>query len=329
MEVAVLSDASVRSRALAAALEPVVGSVYFSPEAHDAYAELGFGPSPGSVSGDEWSVSHWGGVMLPDGIAYFASRGAILGQVRGEVVAAAFGVFNRAVVVPAVSRAWQIADADAVVAARTRGAIAQLERILGHEPDDIERVIELLAQAAATLTPAGRPMFAGLLALPIPTSSVGRMWRLADELREYRGDAHIAAWTGAGFDGCELQMLTERCAGMPPRTYVVTRGWDSAQLDAAEARLNARGLLDGETASEAGRAAREAVEAETDRLCLAMIDALGVDVMDLVAVLQRWGSAIRAANGYYPSSPQEAILSPRVQQWMLDHGLPAFSGAPA
>ena len=95
-------------------------------------------------------------------------------------------------------------------------------------------------RAAAPLPVAGRPMFAGLVGLPMPTDSVGRMWRLAEELREFRGDAHIAAALAAGFDGCELQLLTERCAGMPPRTYVVTRGWDEDQLDAAEAALRER-----------------------------------------------------------------------------------------
>jgi hypothetical protein len=114
-----LSEASARSRALAAALEPVVGSVYFAPEAHDAYAALGFGSSPGRIEGSAWAEAHWGRVLLPDGVAYFASRGGVLGQVRGEVVAAAFGVFNPAVVIPAIDQAWSIADVDAVVAAPT------------------------------------------------------------------------------------------------------------------------------------------------------------------------------------------------------------------
>src|SRR5215218_9896398 len=172
-----LSGASARSRVLAVALEPVVGSVYFAPEAHEAYAALGFGPSPGPVGGNAWAESHWGRVRLPDGVAYFASRGGVLGQVRGEVVAAAFGVFNPAVVVPAVDAAWSIAAADDVVAARTRGAVAQLVRILGPEPEGIGLVVDLLQQAVAPLPVLGRPMFAGLSALPVPTDRMGRMWR--------------------------------------------------------------------------------------------------------------------------------------------------------
>ena len=320
----ILSENSVRSRVLSAALEPVIGSVYFAPEAHAAYEALGFGGSPGRLTGDGWAVEHWGGVAMPDGVAYFASRGGILGQVRGEVVAAAFGVFNPAVVVAAITRAWEIADADSVVEARTRGAVAQLERILGADPEGIERVVELLARAVAPLTVAGRPMFAGLLGLPMPAGMVGRMWRLGDELREYRGDALIAASVAAGLDGCRLQVLTERCAGMPARSYAAGRGWDEGQLASAEAELHARGLLDGEAVTSAGREVREAVESATDDLCASMVHALGVDLAELVARLQSWGAVIREAHGYYPTSPQEAVLSPAMNEWMARHGLRGF-----
>jgi hypothetical protein len=301
--------------------------VYFAPEAHQAYADLGFGPGPGQIVGDTWAESHWGRVRLPDGIAYFASRGGVLGQVRGEVVAAAFGVFNPAVVVAAVDQAWRIAGADAVVAARTSGAVAQLVRILGAEPDGLGRVIELLARAVAPLAVTGRPMFAGLSALPMPDDAIGRMWRMGDMLREYRGDAHIAAAVAAGFDGCQLQVLTERCAGMPPRSYAAGRGWDPNQLGAAEDELQRRGLLAAGVPTDAGSAAREALEAETDRLCAAMISALDDDVVELVGRLQEWGTSIRAADGYYPSSPQEAILAHGVQDWMRQHALAPFTGA--
>ena len=102
-------DCGLASRALATVLEPVVASVYFGPEAHEAYAALGFGPSPGRADDGGWAGAHWGAVALPDGVAYFASRGGLLGRARGAVVAAAFGVFNPAIVVPAVEAAWQIA----------------------------------------------------------------------------------------------------------------------------------------------------------------------------------------------------------------------------
>src|SRR4249919_4008482 len=103
--------ATTPARRLGAALEPVVGQVYFSPECHAGYATLGFSPSSAKA----------GLVALPDGPAYFTSRGSVMGQVPGHLVAAAFGVFNPAVVVPAVSYGWTLTDAATICAARDAG----------------------------------------------------------------------------------------------------------------------------------------------------------------------------------------------------------------
>ena len=51
-------------------------------------------------------------------------------------------------------------------------------------------------------------------------------------LREYRGDAHTAAWTSAGLDATEVGLLTELYWGLPMRTYIRTRAWSDDQLDA-------------------------------------------------------------------------------------------------
>src|ERR1700722_17745003 len=166
--VAVVATLGARTRQLAMALEPVAGQVYFSPEAPAAYADLGFNPSPGSTR-------H--GVALPDGPAYFASRGSLLGQVPGEVVAAAFAVFNPAAVVPAVQWAWTKVDATTICAARTRGGVAQLERVLGQTRDGLARATELMVRAVEPLRPEGKPLFAGLRGLGLPGDPLGDMWR--------------------------------------------------------------------------------------------------------------------------------------------------------
>ena len=285
------------ARRLAAAIEPFVGQVYFSPECHAAYAALGFDPSPGDANG----------VALPDGAAYFTSRGSVMGQVHGTVVAAAFGVFNPAAVVPAVTYGWTLTDATTICRARTDGALAQLRRILGDEPDGLHRVVQLLLIAIEPLRPYGKPLFAGISALPMPEPPLGVAWRLGDMLREYRGDAHIAAWTGAGFDPPEIGLLTELYWGLPARSYVRTRAWTSDDLDAAEERLRSRGLLvaDGSAMTEAGWAAREAVEVQTDQMCRPLTDALGEDGDELVALLAPMGAEIRAQGGYLPSGPHD------------------------
>lgn len=90
---------SPQGRALAAAIEPIVGSVYFAEEAHDAFHALGHGPTTGRAD-DEWGRSHWGTVLMTDYHAYFCGRGALLGRPLGEVIAAAFGVFNPTIAWP-------------------------------------------------------------------------------------------------------------------------------------------------------------------------------------------------------------------------------------
>ena len=127
-----MDELSKKARRLGGALEPIAGSVYFSPECHQNYEKLGFGPSPGA----------FGGVAGPEFTAYFCSRGSVMGQVPGQVIAAAFGVFNPVVVLMAVDAGWALTDAATICAERTRGATAQLARILGPEPDGCVRIAE-------------------------------------------------------------------------------------------------------------------------------------------------------------------------------------------
>lgn len=287
-------DVTRRARAVASVIEPVAGQVYFSPECHERYASLGFGSSSAEVRG----------VAMPDGSAYFCSRGSILGQVPGEVVAATFAVFNPAVV-PAVTAGWAITDAATISEARTAGAVDQLRRILGDQPEGLPRVTELLVRANEALRPEGRPLYAGLVSLGLPGEPLGDMWRLADRLRELRGDVHISAWTSAGLDATEIGLLTELYWGLPMRSYVRTRAWSDADLDAAEARLIERGLVRDGGLTDDGRHAREEVEVLTDRHCRPLVEGLGDDVDELVTLMGAWGAATRAAGGYPAAGPHD------------------------
>ena len=94
------------ARRLGAILEPLTGQCYFSPECHAGYEKLGFGPPTIAANG----------LALPNGPAYFTSRGSVMGQVHGQVVAAAFGVFNPEAVVPAVQFGWSLTDAATICA---------------------------------------------------------------------------------------------------------------------------------------------------------------------------------------------------------------------
>jgi hypothetical protein len=107
-------DFGERARRLRDALEPLAGGVYVAPEAYAAYVALGF---DGPVKGED-------GAVRPEPKAYFTSRGACMGRVSGEVVAAAFGCFNPKVVVPPVEAGWQITTSDAVLQAMTSASMA-------------------------------------------------------------------------------------------------------------------------------------------------------------------------------------------------------------
>jgi hypothetical protein len=282
-------DVSLRNaRALRDLIEPLVGQVYFSPECHTGYAGLGFAGSPITI----------GGVAMPDGAAYFTSRGSLMGQVPGEVVAAAFAVFNPAVVVPAVSNGWSLTDADAVYDVRHAGACAQLTRVLGEAPDGIDTAAAMLRRACEPLEPAGKTLFAGALSKPWPGDPIGDLFHAGDLLREFRGDAHTAAWTARGIDATEIGLLTEAYWGVPPRSYIRTRAWTDEQLDAADGRLAERGWFEDGTFTEAGRAAREEIERATDEQAAVAIRALGADVGRLFELLEPWGKAVVAAGGY-------------------------------
>lgn len=288
-----------RARLLAKLIEPVVGQVFFSPECHERYAALGFNASPGAMGS---------GVALPDGAAYFTSRGSALGQAPGELVAAAFGVFNPEAVVPSVTFGWSLTDAATIADERLAGAVEQLERILGASPDGVDRAVELLARAVAPLDPYGRALFAGTLSQPLPGTPLGDLFRLGDRLREFRGDSHLAAWVAAGLDAIEIGLLTELYWGLPARSYVRTRAWSSDQLDEAEARLTGAGYLEGGALTELGHAFREQIELATDAQMAPALDALGDDLAELERVLLPMDHQIMEQGGY-PASP--LAISPR------------------
>src|SRR5207237_5285951 len=80
-----------RTRTLRNVCEPIGANVYFAPEAHQRYVALG---------------------LQAMGSGYFCSRSASMGKPSGLVVTAAFGVFNPAIVVPAVDAGWATTEPD-------------------------------------------------------------------------------------------------------------------------------------------------------------------------------------------------------------------------
>ena len=278
-----ISDEQVRSvsRRMRDLIEPLAANVYFAPEAQEEYKQLGLTYMPG----------------------YFRSRSACMGDVSGEVVVATFGVFNPAIVVPAIAEARPKATVTDVLAARLQGATAGLTRILEGVPDGLARATELLRRADEAATVEGHPICAGLRSLGFPGEPIGDFWRAADILREHRGDSHVAAWVSHGVDAVEITLLTELWWRLPMNSYVATRGWSSEEIDAAIVRLRDRGLIDGEAFTPEGEALRASIEEGTDRQERTIVEALGDDAEELVALLEPWAVAVVKSGGY-PGDPR-------------------------
>ena len=270
-------------------LEPIAANVYFAPEVHGALEGLGFGGgTPGA-----------NGIHYPDGVAYFVSRGAPLGErAPGEVIAAAFGVFKRDMVVPLVDAGWAVAGRDDILAARQTGAVASLRRMLD-EPEELGWVTDVLRRMIDAGPFEGRHLSSGLLSLGIPDDDpMAAFWRAADIVREHRGDSHLAAWIAADLDACEVGLLTDPWRGQPLRSWVRSRGWTDDELDAACDRLRSRGALAGDELTSAGFQLREGIEVATDHQERRMVDAIGEDADRFFDVLDRWAQAVVDQGGY-------------------------------
>jgi hypothetical protein len=275
-------DLQTTARRLRNVTEPIAAGVYFAPEAIDGYKALGLDYFEG----------------------YFCSRSACLGEAPWSVVCAAFGAFKPAAVEAAINSGWQKTDAASMLAARRDGANSQLERLLGDiaDPNDVKRATELLYELSDGVDPSGRMLYAGLSVQPRPESRFGDLWHAADLVREHRGDGHIASWIPFT-DSTEITVLTELAWGIPPRSYVFTRGWSEDEVDAAYERLTARGLIDGDHMTEAGVALRDRIEEATDLATRSVTERLDGRADELFALLDPWADAIVAGGGY-PVSPK-------------------------
>jgi len=270
-------------------VEPIAANTYFAPEVHRAYQEVGF-DGPSRVVGK---------MEYPDMLAYFTSRGACLGpNVSGHLVASAFGVFKRPMVVGAVAEGWKRTDQATILAARERGSVVSLRRYLGEAPEGLAWATGVFQRMVEAAPGEGRPLFSGLLSLGYSDDPMAAFWRAVDLIREHRGDSHVAAWIDADLDACEVGLLTDPWRGQPLKSWVRSRGWTDDELDGACDRLRSRGLLDGDDLTEAGRSLREEIDVATDHMEQRVVAALGDDADRLFALLDPWCDAVVEAGGY-------------------------------
>jgi hypothetical protein len=233
--------------------------------------------------------------------AYFAGRAAPLGRdVPADVVHALFYNFADGEVARHIPRVWDLVTPEAAAAARERGSVAALRRILGGLADtpDVGRAADLLTKAGTSAPTEGRALYAAVRTLPLPTEPVARLWHGANLLREHRGDGHVAALLASGVGGTEAHVLHALSERMPAERFGRVSHLPQAQLAEVVDRMRARGLIGADGwLTAAGRETKERVESLTDQLAAPAYDMLEPPELDqLVDDLEPLAAVLVAAN---------------------------------
>jgi len=192
-----------------------------------------------------------------------------LGPVAAEVVSATFYHHTVEMVSPAIPLAWSIASPERIVAARFEAVDQVLRRLLPQQIESAEIVeaVELVREAMAGCSIAGRPLFAAHAALPWPSEPHIALWHGLNLFREHRGEGHTSAVMAARLTPDQTAPLLIAATGeaRDGRSW----RWPDDVWNKAVAELQERGWLDDAGGlTDEGLAARTRIEEETDGLAL-------------------------------------------------------------
>lgn len=267
------------ARALRDAIEPIAMVSFWCEPANAAYAEHGLD----FLTGYTWS------------------RASPLGEPSGAVVAAAFGAFEPGLIAGLYDTARESCSLAEIREIRERAGAEGPREVLT-DADGADSVAEVLDRGLSAAETAGRPMFAGLSALPAPADPLGALWHACTRLRELRGDAHLAACGSVGLSGLAANILTELYIGFDLFEYTGTRGWAPEAMQGAAEALAAVGLLEGGALTGQGRALRAEVEQRTDGQLQPVVDAIGPDLDGVIGRLDDWSAQV-VDHGWFPPDP--------------------------
>lgn len=167
---------------------------------------------------------------------YYVGRGAAMGDVRGEVVAAAMAFFPLDQARDYYNEGRSQLDPQAALEAFLtclwnwgRGRIASAR--------SLERAAQLLARVVDGADASGLALFAGWREAPRPTDPPALVIHLLHVLRELRGGSHAIAVFANGITPVEAAVL--RAELMPKFGTAESMGW-SAPLPECTVELRAR-----------------------------------------------------------------------------------------
>ncbi|WP_307544828.1 hypothetical protein [Streptomyces sp. V3I8] len=210
------------------------------------------------------------------GPAYLAFRSAAMGAVTWQVVLAAFYNFSPRAV-RAMAGVWDAAPPERWQAARFLAAGRAMRRVGAHlTADRLAEARSLIDPVVAGADYAGKVLAAANASVALPADPLVALWQQITVAREWRGDAHLVVLADNGLGPCDCLVLHTATGRLSTALARATRRWDDAEWAAATARLAARGWLgpDG-VVTDAGSAARERIEAETDEHCAALWAPIG------------------------------------------------------
>ncbi|MFF1380716.1 hypothetical protein [Streptomyces sp. NPDC058308] len=229
--------------------------VYFAPEGAQEAAALG---------------------VTDRGTAYLALRSAAMGAVPWQAVLAAFYNFSPRAV-ETMAGAWDAAPPERWQAARFTAVGRAMRRVGVRLTDaDLAEARSLIDPVVAGADYAGKVLAAANASVALPADPLVALWQQMTVAREWRGDVHNVVLADNGLGPCDCLVLHTATGGLPVPLARATRQWNDEEWSAATARLAARGWLDSNAAiTDAGTAARERIEVETDEHCAALWAPIG------------------------------------------------------
>lgn len=252
-----------------------------------------------AIFGAMWLTDEWarGGHGLNRVQWYMAGRASPLGRVGAEVAAAVLGSFDLGLVRTGMDGVWSIISPEDVARLKVTTAVAVMERLIPSSGPDLDRALQLLDRALGAAETSGHPLYTGLRLMACPDRPAARLFRLCDQMREHRSDAHVSAWRSHGFDALGINVLNELWREVPLGSITcVNMGFSREQLQVGLELLRERGLADGTRITPAGREVREAIERATGAQQSSIVEALGSDAEELLGLLDPWARVVAAAS---------------------------------
>ncbi len=231
----------------------LIGWIYWDPVAIEKYAALG-----------------------PDPFTYYvATRAAPLAAAGNAAVIAAYYSISPPFISLCLDQCRERTTFAEAAAARDAGVVAGLRAHVPEICDELAAMAEPLWEAADALPIAGRVFAATHRDWPRPDDPLLSAWLAANCIREWRGDTHWALLIAEDIGEIEAGILHGAWMHYADDWLPRSRGADDAQLAAAFAELERRGLATDGAVDERGIAYRQELEDRLDRLASVAWQALG------------------------------------------------------